>query len=140
MGNISGWTEGILLTLAFVTIIGIVVAGFNILYNQDHSIGFTDNSNSEQLFINYQDNANSEIQGGDVEFDASQGISLKNSYGLTKDAISIVWGFMSGGFIEEAINSWNLGASGAAFAKTIRILWFLSLVFALLYALFKIAI
>lgn len=140
MGNVSGWTEGIIFTLAFLAILAVVVAGFNTLYNQNHSIGITDNSGAEQLFINYQDTADQQISGGEVEFDAQQGISLKSSYGLTVDAIKIIWGFLSGGFIENVIEAWGVGTAGAIFAKSIRILWFLSLVFALLYALFKIKV
>ncbi len=138
MASISGWTEAILLSLAFITVFGIVVAGFNLQYDQDYSLGITDNT-TEQLFIQYQDTAESQIQGGDVEFDAQQGISLKESYGLTKDLINIVWSFLSGGFIEDVVSLLNLGAAGVAFAKVFRIIWFISLVFALLYALFKVA-
>lgn len=139
MGNVSGWTEGILLTLAFIAVLGVVVAGFNLEYGKTHSLGFSDDT-TEQLFIDYQDTADSQITGGEVEFDADEGITLKSSYGLATDAISIVWSFLSGGFIEEAISSWNVGAAGTIFAKAIRVIWFLSLVFALLYALFKIKI
>lgn len=139
MANISGWTEGILLTLAFVAALSVVIVSLNLQYGQDHSLGFSDTA-TEQLFIDYQDTAEQQIKGGEVEFDAQQGISLKSSYGLATDAINIVWVFLSGGFIEESINAWGLGAAGSILAKTIRIIWFLSLVFALLYALFKIKI
>ena len=137
MGNISGWTEGILFTLAFVAVLGIVIAGFNGMYGKSYNLGLSDN-NTENLFIEYQDSASQNIKGGEVEFDAQQGISLKSSYGLAKDAMSIIWSFFTGGFIETAISYMNLGSSGTILAKTLRILWFLSLVFALLYALFKI--
>lgn len=139
MGNISGWTEGILLTLVFIAVLGIVVADFNHMYNKSNSVGFSDNK-TENLFIEYQNTAEQQIGGGEVEFDAQNGISLKSSYGLAKDGISTVWSFLSGGFIEEAVSSWNVGAAGTIFAKAIRIIWFLSLVYALLYALFKIVI
>jgi len=139
MGNISGWTEGILLTLAFVTILGLVIGGFNSKYDKDYSLGITDNT-TESLFINYQDTASEQLKGGEVAFDAQQGISLKNSYGLATDAISIAWSFLSGGFIEKAAQMWNVGAAGLVLAKALRIIWFLSLVFALLYALFKVVI
>jgi len=137
MSNISGWTEGILLTLAFVTVLGVVVLSLNGMYDKNYSVGLQDNT-TENLFIEYQDTASEQIKGGEVEFDASQGITLKSSYGLAKDAIGIVWSFITGGFIENAVGYWNLGASGLILAKSLRILWFLSLVFALLYALFKI--
>lgn len=140
MGNVSGWTEGILFTLAFVAILGVVVASFNLLYDKDHDLGLTDNSGAEQLFIEYQDSAETQIQGGEVEFNADEGITLKSSYGITKDAINIVWTFISGGFIETLAENWGAGESGMLFARAIRIIWFLSLVFSLLYALFKIKI
>lgn len=139
MSNVSAWTEGILLTLAFITILGIVIASFNALYDQDYSVGITDDT-TEQMFINYQDTAEQHIKGGEVEFDADQGISLKDSYGLAVDIINIAWTFLSGGFIENIASMWGVGESGMVFAKAMRIIWFLSLVFALLYALFKVAI
>jgi len=139
MGNISGWTEGILLTLAFIGVLSVVFAGFNVMYNKNHGLGIADNT-TEQLFIDYQDTAEQQIKGGDVEFDADQGITLKSSYGLAKDAINIIWTFLSGGFIEKVASAWNVGEGGLIFARAIRIIWFLSLVFALLYALFKIKI
>lgn len=140
MGNISGWTEGILLTLSFLAVLGVVIAAMNIQYNKNYDLGLTDNSGAEQLFITYQDNAQNQIEGGEVEFDATQGITLKSSYGITKDVIRIIWSFVSGGFIEQLANTWGVGESGMILAKTIRIIYFLSVVFALLYALFKIVI
>lgn len=136
--SISGWTEAILLSLAFITVFGIVIAGFNLQYGQNYSLGLSDDS-TEQLFIEYQDTAQSQIEGGEVEFDAQQGISLKQSYGLTKDIMNIIWAFLSGGFIEDMFALLNLGASGVAIAKVFRVLWFISVVFGLLYALFKVA-
>lgn len=139
MANVSGWTEAILLSLAFVTILGLVIAGYNVMYSENKSLGLTDNE-TEQLFIDYQGNAESKIKGGEVEFDAEQGISLKDSYGLTVDAINIAWTFLSGGWIEKLAQMWGVGAAGMALARALRIIYFLSLVFALLYALFKIVI
>jgi hypothetical protein len=138
-GSISGWAEGILFSLAFVTIFGFILANFNYLYGGDNSLGLTDNS-TENLFIQYGANAQNLTQGSDIEFDSSNGITLKSSYGMTRDAINIVWSFLSGGFIEKIISYWNVGESGVALAKALRIIYFLSLVFALLYALFKVVI
>lgn len=140
MGNISGWTEGIILTVAFIAVLGVVIAAFNLLYNQNYDLGLSDDSNATQLFITYQDTANDKISGGDVEFDSDQGITLKDSYGLAKDAINVVWLFFGGGFIEKLASSWNVGEGGMILAKALRVIYFLSLVFALLYALFKIKI
>lgn len=140
MGTVSGWTEGIILSLVFVTVLTLVVVNFNMLYSKNNVLPFSDASGSQNLFINYQDTAQQNIQGGDVQFDAQQGITLKSSWGLAKDAVSITWSFLSGGWIEQTVNAWGIGESGTALAKGLRILYFLSLVFALLYALFKVAL
>lgn len=137
--TISGWSEGILLSLAFVAILGLVIAGFNLMYNQNNSLGLSDNT-TEQYFIEYQQTAQEQIEGGEVQFDAQQGITLKSSYGITIDAIKITWGFINGGWIEKLATMWNIGEAGMLFARAMRIIWFLSLVFGLLYALFKVVL
>jgi hypothetical protein len=140
MGSIQGWTEGIILSLVFVAVLTLVVGNFNLMYNKSYTLPFADNSGSEQLFINYQDTAQSQIKGGEAQFDAQQGITLKSSWGLAKDAVTITWNFLSGGWIEQTVAAWNLGEAGTALARGLRIIYFLSLVFALLYALFKVVL
>jgi hypothetical protein len=120
-------------------VLTLIIVGLNVQYGENYSIGLTDNK-TEQLFVNYQDTADAQIQGGEVAFDSVSGITLKNSYGLVTDAISIVWSFISGGWIEQVANMWGLGAAGMILARGLRILYFLSLVFALLYALFKVTL
>lgn len=137
MAEISEWTEGILLTLTFIGVLTIIIAGFNIDFNKNKSLGLSDNS-TEQLFIDYQDTAQDQINGGEVEFDSREGITLKSSYGLAKDLINILWNFFSGGFIEKIAVMLNVGQSGMLLAKALRIIWFLSLVGAILYASFKV--
>jgi len=139
MGNVSSWTEGIILSLVFVSVLTLIIVGMNVQYGENYSLGLTDNT-TEQLFIDYQDTADQQIQGGEVEFDAISGITLKNSYGLVTDAISIVWAFITGGWINQIANMWGLGAAGMALARGLQVLYFLSLVFALLYALFKVTL
>lgn len=140
MASVQGWSEGIILSLVFVAVLTLVVGNFNLMYEKNYATPFSDNSGAEQLFINYQDTAQNQIQGGEVQFDAQQGITLKSSWGLAKDAVTITWNFISGGWIEQTVSAWNLGEAGTALAKGLRIIYFLSLVFALLYALFKVNI
>jgi hypothetical protein len=140
MASVSGWTEGILFSLAFLAILTIVIINFNGMYNQTYMVGLNDSSNSQSLFVAYQDTAQNQVEGGEVDFNANQGITLKSSYGLIKDLISIVWRFLSGGWIEQVVDMLNLGESGNALAFTLRVLYFLSLVSALLYGLFKVIV
>jgi hypothetical protein len=140
MGVLSSWTESIILSLVAAGVLILIVANLNLMYNKNYAVPFSDSSGSEQLFINYQDTGQEQLKGGEVVLNAYQGITLKSSWGLITDAASIVWNFLSGGWIEQTVNAWNLGESGTALAKGIRIIYFLSLVFGLLYALFKIAL
>lgn len=140
MATMSSWTEGILLSLAFVTALGFVVGSFNLMYGMDNSLGLNDTSGSQALFVQYQDTSDSKIQGGEVDFNAQQGITLKSSYGLVKDLISIIWKFVTGGWIETVIGFLGLGEAGTALAVAFRIIFFVSVVGALLFALFKVVV
>jgi len=140
MASINLWTEGIILSLAFVAILTLTTIGLNDLYSGNNNVPFVDNSGSETLFIEYQGSAQQQIQGGQVDFNAQSGITLKSTFGMAIDAMKIVWGFVSGGWIEQVIGAWGLGEVGMILAKALRILYFLSVVFAMLYALFKIVL
>jgi len=140
MGKVMGWTEGILLSLVFLSVLTLAVGNFNALYSKHYVLPFSDSSGSEQAFINYQDTSETNIQGGEVAFDAQQGITLKSSWGLAKDVVGIIWNFITGGWIGQIVSAWDLGDAGIALANGLRVLYFLSLVFALLYALFKVAL
>lgn len=140
MASINGWTEAIIISLVFVGVLVIITGSYNLMYNKNNALPFVDNSGAEQLFIEYSDTAQTQIQGGEAQFDAQQGITVKSSWGLAKDAVSISWNFLTGGWIEQTISAMNLGESGTLLAKGLRILYFLSLLFAILYALFKVTL
>jgi hypothetical protein len=137
MGSVSNWTETILLSIAFIAVAGLVIAGMNGLYGQNNNIGMTDNT-TENLFIEYTTNTQTQLGGGEVAFDATQGITLKNSYGIAKDGINLIWSFVSGSWINKIANLMGAGESGYILAKFFRIIWILSLIAAMLYALFKV--
>jgi len=136
-GVISGWTEGILLSIAFVLILGMVVTNFNGIYDKDLQIGLGTNTTAN-AFIDYQDTAGSQITGGEVDFDSASGITLKSSWGIVKNAFSMVSNFLTGGWIEDIFTMTNLGEAGQIYAEYLRILWVLSLILAVLYILFKV--
>jgi len=139
-GTISNWTEAILISVAFVAVFGLILTFMNADYSKNYNTGLTDNSSALSNFIAYQATADSAISDGEVAFDAQEGITLKESYSITKEVIKIIWRFISGGWIESIINLLNLGEMGSILGQTLRVLYFLSLVYGLLYALFKIAL
>lgn len=138
MGTLSMWSEGIILSLVFLSIFGIAIGGMNLLYGKDYSVGLSDNS-TEQLFITYQDSSQTNLRGGEVTFDASQGISLKSGWNLVIDATNVIWNFLTGGFIEKLFSYFGLGAPGMLIAFAFRTIWFLSLVFGLIYLIWKVS-
>lgn len=136
-GSLSGWTEGILLSIAFVLILGLVITNFNGMYNKNNQLGLGTNSTVSD-FEQYQNTGGNQIIGGEADFDSASGITLKSSWGITKEAFRIVGDFLTGGWIESVFNMMNLGEAGQIWAKYIRILYVLSLIFAVLYILFKV--
>jgi len=136
-GSLSGWTEGILLSVAFVLILGVVITNLNGMYNQDNQLGLGTNTTAED-FKDYQDTAGNQIIGGEADFDSASGITLRSSWGIVKGAFNIVGSFLTGGWVEDVFNMMNLGEAGQIWATYIRILWVLSLIFAILYILFKV--
>jgi len=141
MVSIGGWVETVALSLVFITIFGgVVISNMNLMYDKNYDVGIRDNNNSSQLFVQYQDTAQEKITGGEVNFNSASGITLKTSWELVTDLLTAVWSFITGGWIAQIINSMNLGAAGSVLAITLQLLYFISLVFAALYALFKVSL
>jgi len=140
MSSVSGWSEGALFSLLFIAVMAIIVSNFNLMYNQDNALPFTDNAGTTTAFIESQQTANEQIQGGEALFDAQQGITLKSSWGIAKDTLYITWGFVTGGWIEQTIGSMGLGDSAVVLALYLRILYVASLISAILYVLFKVVV
>lgn len=136
-GIISGWTEGILLTIATVLVIGLIITNFNGLYEKDYELGLGTNTTAQD-FIKYQDDASREVEGGTATFQSDAGLTLSSSWGITKQVFKIVGAFITGGFIEDIFLMANLGEAGQIWATYLRVLWFLSLIFGILYILFKV--
>lgn len=138
MASLQGWTETILLSLLFVGVLSAVVIDMNIIYGENYAIPISDDSGSESLFIEYQDTAQTQIEGGEVLLDAEQGITLKSSWGIVKDLVNVIWYFITGGWIANVIGYLNLGVAGILLSTTLRVLFFLSVIFAIIYILFKV--
>lgn len=138
MASMEGFTEGAILSLLFISLLTIAIGSMNLAYDKNIDVGLNDDSGTEQKFIEYMDTSQTEVQGGEAAFDAQQGITVKSSWGLAKDASSIIWSFFSGGFIEKLATAWHLGVAGTIFAKVFRMLYVLAMIYAMLYVLFKV--
>lgn len=136
-GSFSGWTEAILFSVAFLTVLGIVVAGFNGMYGGSNVVPLTD-PNVSSSFSNYIDTSTGQIEGGEADTQADAGITLSSSWGITKNVWKLVVTFLTGGWIEDTVGMLSLGASGSTLAFTLRLLYIMSMIFAVLYILFKV--
>lgn len=132
--SMVGWTEGILLSVLLVVAFGIIIGGMNVKYDKNNQIGLGGNT-TESAFINYQSTLEREIGGGEVEFTAGEGLTLKSSWTVIKSGISIIWSFLTGGWIETIVMYLKLSS---AVALTFRILYFLSIGYIILTILFKV--
>jgi len=132
--SLGGWSEGILLSILVVMVLGIIIGGMNVKYGEDHQIGLGGNT-TKNAFIDYQSTLEREISGGEAVFDAQSGLTLKSSWGIIKAGITIIWDFFTGGWIETIVSYMMLPS---AVAIIFRLLYFLSIGYIILKILFKV--
>jgi hypothetical protein len=136
MGNVSGWTEGILLIVGFVVVLSLVVGGFNGLYGKSYSVPLIDDTTQD--FIDYQTSAKDQLQEGDVDVGTANGITLKSSYDILMQGVNAVWTFLSGGWIPNIAVMLNADTPGVTLAHFLQIIWILSLISGILYVLWRV--
>jgi hypothetical protein len=139
MGALSGWTEGILLSITFVLVITLAIAGFNGLYGKSYSSGLVDNSTMNS-FKSFANSSQSDIHDGTVLTGSVFGVNIAQSYKLLTGAVDLIWTFISGGWINNIANMLLLGEAGKDLATVFQVIWILSILFALLYIFFKVVV
>ncbi len=133
--SVSGWFEGIALILLFVGVFGYIISDMNLLYGKDHQVGLGEQANgTTQALIGYQGGASGEIRGGEAEFTSAQGLTLKSSWNILKSIFGVITDFFTGGFIETIVNYMRLPA---LVATIFRLLWCVSVIFAIITVLFR---
>ena len=134
MPSLSGWSEGILLSVLLVLMIGVVVGNLNLMYSQDYQTGLGANA-TQTAFTNYQDTLESEIKSGEADFSSSSGLTIKSSWNIIKTGGTIIWDFFTGGWIEKSFSYMRIHPN---VALIVRILYFLSMGYIILKLLFKV--
>lgn len=135
--NISKLATVVIISLAMLSVLGLIVASMNNQYSQNNTIPINDN-NYTQEFVNYLESSTTEISDGTADTQTDAGITLSSSWGITKSIMTTVSSVLTGGFIEEVVNTLNLGEAGQVYAVYLRILFILTIIFAILYILFKV--
>lgn len=137
--SFSSWTEGILLTLAFVIFGGLIYASLNSQYNQnnDGTFGLTDNE-TMQNFNNLQNQIAASVDEGNAQTDTATGLSLTSAPKIVGNVINIIWGFVSGKWIDRTVGLMDLGVASPTVILVLKILFFMSMAFFLITILFKV--
>ena len=136
MGVFSGWFEGILLSVTFIAVLTLAIVSFNVDYGQSYTTPLTDNTTMSS-FVTYMNTSQKEISSGNVLTGSIIGVNIRESYTILTGAVNLIWNFISGGFLNNVGIMLGLGEAGMLLIGVLRVIWFCSLIFGLLYIFFK---
>ena len=123
----------------FITATSVIIAGMNYQYNESYELPIGVNT-SELELVYYLQNSSNSLESSEVTFDTDVGVQAKSSWGILLTAFGTIRTFLSGGFINNVVGLFGLGAVGDAIVTALTVIFVLSLIFAILYALFKVVI
>ena len=134
--NMGSWTEGIIIALIFIVASTIVISNFNDRYGMNNSIGLDTSSLDD--FNNLAESSNTQINEGQTSL-TSFGLTLLSSWALAKGILGVLWSFFNGQWINYIILNMLQIANplGSILAVTLRVLFLLSLVFAIIRLFFR---
>jgi hypothetical protein len=131
----EGWTEGIVFSVLFVIVLGgVVFTGMNNTHDGDLQIEGLDTDDVQTTFENLQKSQQEKIDGGDATFQSDSGLTLSTSWDMVKSILSMVIGFLGGGWVEALVSYMHLPA---IVGLIIRGLWIVALGFVILGILFN---
>ena len=127
MASTNTLLSGIVVTFLLVIMTGIVLTGFNDKMGTDHSLGL-DTSGLDDISGALGSAHNQTVEGEVTQ--ADDGLSLKSSWAISKGLFKVLWGFVSGSWINNVIGLLNLGEAGQYVALIFRILFSIESTFA----------
>lgn len=135
--SLSSWAETALFITLFITLIGILVVNMNVKYDEnfDKTFGNPDRlSGVEQDLNDYQTTMQQSVSQGQAS-STGLGISLTTTWSIISSGASIMWNFLTGGFVEDMV-----GLIGLPFivGRILRILFVLSIGFIILKLVLRI--
>lgn len=140
MSGLSGWAETMVMFSLIVGLMALLFAGMNADYNKNYDVGINTTSIEENLKTK-SNQGQEQILGGEANSNANSDAGiLSTSIGIITGMGSMVWTFLTGGWIEIVVGYLNIGLAGGKIALYIRILWVMSVIFAIAYTIFKVKI
>lgn len=138
MASLSGWTEAAIGIGLVVAAIGVIIFSMNVEYGQSYDPTFNISTDAtQQLLQDYQGTLETGIDG-EAQSSAQGGINVVTSWSIIKAGLSMVWSFVTGGFVDNTIGLLPLGNLHTPVSLAFRLLFIFSIGFILIKILFKI--
>ena len=132
--SFSTWTTGILLILLFVVILSTaILSPMNTTYSENYSTGIDTSSLDD--FEAARQATDAKISNSTV-VQTDQGLSLTETWSITKIVYNAVTSFLTGGFIDNLLT--NVMGLPAIVGTVFRILFLMSLIFIIVYLFMKV--
>jgi hypothetical protein len=141
--SLTSLTEAVICILLILFILAFVVIGgdqgMNSLYNQTYNstFGLTQVTETQNSLNSYQEPLKNGL-GSDPTTNAVNGVNLVGSWGMIYSGIQIMLGFVTGGFIQNAIGLMQLGQAGFYLGWALRLLFIFGIAFIIIKILFKV--
>jgi len=130
----GGWTTAVLLVLLAIVIVTTqILTPMNSTYNQSFSVGL-DTSAIDDFEASRQ--ASDSILSTSTVEQTSDGLSLKEAWGVGKIIYNAIVSFLTGGFIDNLLV--NILGLPAIVGTIVRILFLMSLIFIIIYLFMKV--
>lgn len=137
--SFAEWTEGILICLVFVVILGIAYTSLNVQYSKSHDGTFGLQSNDTiKKFNDLQQIYSTSLAEGQSNVDTQYGLTLTTAPRMVNAIVSVVWDFVTGSWIRRSVDLLNIGESGYYIALILQIIFFTSIIWLIFYILFKV--
>lgn len=134
--TLQGWSEGIIFTVLFIIVFGIVVVGMNNLYEKEHTVAGLETEEIENALEGYQSGMEEKYRGGEASFLAQVGLTLKTSWDIIFSTMNLIWYFLTAGWIQTITTDYMKLPAVVGFF--LRMTYFLSVGFIVLKILFKV--
>lgn len=134
--TLQGWSEGIIIIVLFVIVFGIIIVSMNGLYDKEHEVVGLETSGIETALENYHAGVEEKYRGGEASFLSQIGLTLKTSWDIIFSTMNLIWGFLTGGWIQTITTDYMRLPAIVGFM--FRMIYFLSIGFIVLKILFKV--
>jgi hypothetical protein len=129
-GTFGSWIETLLIVILFVGTITIIGVNMNQLYGKDHDLSYGIVTNDTlQKMKGFQGNMVNNTQSGQSSVTDFGIIKLTTIPSIINFALTMIWEFVSGGFINRLVELMNLGSYASTVIIVFKLLYFITIGF-----------